>query len=387
MKYTKINKIIYNLDGGKIKKGSVFEEFVSTDPDNDSNLIISANIININEGTVIPLPQFFDVENGTNCLVGWVISDAKNTSTVYTVELYGSNLDSDLKTNGFTEDIATVRLKAIYTTTQNTFKLDESNITLVEKYSTNRKLSDKNKNGEYYFENSDIKLALPTEKVAFFALENEKGIEKPNTISLLGDRTLSGLPLYEKLKGEYDGLNQIVIYKRNNNVLLPSDIINHNDFIIGSIKEKSRTKLSVLPCVYKKSFNDNKEQIAEIDTKDSESIAATNYGSTYVWSKETKEVVFNSDTATAEANYHSTFLGVNFILCAEPKENCIFIGWYRRRKKTTDSNKNTIITYIPLANNQQIEILALAPLCEYAAVFAKYSNVEGKQEQIDFPNE
>lgn len=384
MKYTKINKIIYNLDGGKIKKGSVFEEFVSTDPDNDSNLIISANIININEGTVIPLPQFFDVENGTNCLVGWVISDAKNTSTVYTVELYGSNLDSDLKTHGFTEDIATVRLKAIYTTTQNTFKLDESNITLVEKYSTNRKLSDKNKNGEYYFENSDIKLALPTEKVAFFALENEKGIEKPDTISLLGGRTLSELPLDEKLKGKYVVGNQIVIYKRNNNVLLPSDIINHNDFIIGSIKEKSETKLSVLPCVYKKCFNDNKEQIAEIDTKDSESIAATNYGSTYVWSKETKEVVFNSDTATAEANYHSTFLGVNFILCAEPKENCIFIGWYRR-KKTTDSNKNTII-YIPLANNQQIEILASAPLCEYAAVFATYRNVEGKEKQIDFPN-
>lgn len=386
MKYTKINKIIYNLDGGKIKKGSVFEEFVSTDPDNDSNLIISANIININEDTVIPLPQFFDVENGTNCLVGWVISDAKNTTTVYTVELYGSNLDGDLAKGDLTENITSVTLKAIYIRPQNTFILGKSNTTLVEKYSTNRKLSDKNKNEKYYFENSDIELALPTEKVAFFAVEKEKGIEKRGTISLLGGRTLSELPLDEKLKGEYDVQKQIVIYKRNNNVLLPSDIINHNDFIIGSIEEKSKTNLSVLPCVYKKYVNDNEEQIAEIDTKDSKSIAATNYGSTYVWSKETKEVVFSSVTATAEANYHSTYLGTNFILCAEPKENCIFIGWYRR-KKTTDSEKNTTITYIPLGNNQQIEILASAPLCEYAAVFTTYiTNFEGKLSEITFPN-
>lgn len=371
MEYTNISKITYNLNGGKIKEGSVFEEFVSE----------GLNITNINEDTVIPLPQFFEVENETQCLVGWVIDNTKNNEKVHTVEVYGSDLDSELPNLKIGNEITSVTLNAIYTTTQNSFTLDKSNTTIVEKYQTNRKLTDEKGDGKYYFGNSDIKLTLPTE-VVFLAVEKDKEITQKGTISLLDGRTLSELSLDEKLKGVYNAETQIVMYKRNNNVLLPSDIINHNDFIIASIKNKSETKLSVLPCVYK--------GIDDIDVVDNSGVAAVNYGTTYVFSKKTKTFVFNSDkvNGTTNLNYYLSNTGENCILYAAPKTNCIFVGWYKRKVSINKEDSSTKITYIPLGNNQQIEILVLPGiLSQYAAVFATHDtvNINKEKTEITFP--
>lgn len=385
MEHTKINKITYNFDGGNIKEGSVFKEFVSI----ESQTNIYVNIINLNEDTVIPLPQFFEVEKHTNCLVGWVIEDARDSSKVYTVELYGSDLDSDLTNATVDGGITTVTLKAIYTTISNSFTLDKTNVTTVEKYQTNRKLSDTinidGKDVHYFNKLENLQLILPKQKTVFLGLQvkGSTDIEKFGPIDFSGktlDDMLKSLGTNTGWKDVIGKYGSAIIWSRNDNILQSHDIINHNDFILAQFFDDITVSLSVLPCIYSAKSNG----IATSDDSDI-AIAATNYGTTYVYSKSGNKIEFNSDNVVnteAPNSVVKSNLGNKYIICAAPKTNCIFVGWYRRI--ITDGVAN----YSQIANAQQIEItIDSSPLCQYAAVFAKYGSVESKQKPIDFPNE
>lgn len=342
------------------------------------------------EEAIIMLPQFFDVYKEGELLVGWTIGISETHPEVYTSELCVVDLKKILGIETITK-IGSIDLVAVWTTMVDGFNVNKDGS--VSKDGTKdvyRKLSD-TINGEYYFNkltDKDLKFIAPKQKTVFLGLQLKDSV---NDIEKFGSIDFSGKTLDDMLK-LLNGTekwketikkqeNTAIIWSRNDNILQSYDIINHNDFILAQFFDVADVKLVVLPCVY--GMDENKSN--GIVTSDG-SIAATNYGTTYIYSKGDNKVAFNSDNvANTEAPNPvvGSKLGDKYIICAVPKQNCIFVGWYRRI--ITDGGVN----YSQITNTQQIEItIDSNPLCQYAAVFAAYGDVsEEYKNHINFPNE